>query len=83
MTDTEFYALEGLLGKLGVYLGSRYAIVPCYEHDGFHIAIYDKKTGDVKDKAIAPSIKKAADILLQNNYNSQESNTLDSTFSRK
>jgi hypothetical protein len=65
MTDTEFYALEGLLWKLGNYLGTRYAVVPNCEHDGYHIATYDKKTGDQRYAALAPSLKKAADEIIE------------------
>jgi hypothetical protein len=59
MTKYEYYLLEELLGKLHLELKHRYCIIPGHLADGYHIAIYNTKNGDVKATADAATIMDA------------------------
>jgi len=57
MTEADFRLLELLLCKLATQLGNKICIIPGHIQDGYHIGVYDRKTGDIKASATSPTIK--------------------------
>jgi len=65
MTEVDFRLLELLLCKLATQIGNKICILPGYIQDGYHIGVYDRKTGEPKTSATGPTIKETIDKLKE------------------
>lgn len=69
MKPEEFKQLQELLGKLEIYLGARYCIIPRHHADGCYLALYDEKGKMVRDHQ-GPDIETVSGLLkVQINQN--------------
>lgn len=73
MTATEFTELENLLGKLQVYLGHNYCVVPNHVQEGYYLALYNDK-GDRFVNAQGQFLKDTAEHAKQQATESNGSN---------
>lgn len=65
MTEADYRLLELLLAKLEMQIGSKICIIPGYIQDGYHIGVYDRKTGEATISATGATIKETVDKLNQ------------------
>lgn len=65
MTEADYRLLELLLDKLENKIGNKICIIPGYIQDGYHIGVYDRKTGEATISATGATIKETVDKLNQ------------------
>lgn len=65
MTDEDYKQLERLLGLLANEVKGKICVIPHYLHDGFHVGLFNNKTGEPIVSATAATLKEA--IIQLNN----------------
>lgn len=75
MSKEDYRLLELLLGKLEMEIGNMICIIPGYIQDGYHIGVYDRKSGEPHTGATGPSIESVVEKLKQQSTPTNDTTT--------